>query len=156
MSHSGHEATVRWERRAEPFVDNRYSRAHAWLFDGGTEVPASASPANVPQGTADVSAVDPEEGFVAALASCHMLWFLSLAAAAGFVVERYEDEPVGHMREVRPQREALTEVILRPRVTFDPAHAPNAAALDALHHAAHDHCFLANSVNSTIRIEARS
>ena len=154
---SEHRASVQWQRAdGEDFARGRYSRVHRWNFDGGAELRASASPDVVRAPWSDASAVDPEEAYVAALSSCHMLWFLSLAAAAGFVVERYEDEPIGHMREVRPKREAVTEVILRPRVTFDPAHAPNAAGLDALHHAAHDHCFLANSVNSTIRIEARA
>jgi len=154
---SEHRASVQWQRAdGEDFARGRYSRAHRWNFDGGAEVRASASPSVVRAPWSDPSAVDPEEAYVAALSSCHMLWFLSLAAAAGFVVEKYEDEPVGHMREVRPKREAIAEVILRPRVTFDPAHAPNTAGLDALHHAAHDHCFLANSVNTTIRIEARA
>lgn len=154
---SEHRASVQWQRAdGEDFARGRYSRAHRWHFDGGAEVRASASPQVVRAPWSDPAAVDPEEAYIAALSSCHMLWFLSLAAAAGFVVEKYDDEPVGHLREVRPQREAISDVILRPRVTFDPAHAPDAAGLDALHHAAHEHCFLANSVNSTIRIEART
>jgi len=153
---SEHRATVRWQRRPEEdFARGRYSRAHAWNFDGGAQVHASASPHVVRAPWSDASAVDPEEAYVAALSSCHMLWFLSLAAAARYVVESYADEAVGHMSEVRPGREGITEVVLRPRVAFDPAHTPDAAQLAALHHAAHDHCFLANSVRTTIRIESR-
>ena len=151
-----HVATVEWRRPAgAEFTDQRYPRAHRWRFDGGAEVPASSSPHVVPPPLSDAAAVDPEEAFVAALSSCHMLWFLSLAAAAGFVVESYADDAVGHMTEVRPQRPAVTLVILRPRVIFDAAHAASAAQLEALHHAAHDHCFLANSVRTEIRIESR-
>jgi organic hydroperoxide reductase OsmC/OhrA len=153
---SEHRATVQWQRGAnEDFARGRYSRAHHWHFDGGAQVRASASPHVVRAPWSDASAVDPEEAYIAALSSCHMLWFLSLAAAAGFVVESYEDEALGRMHEVRPQRCAITDVVLRPRVVFDPAHAADAAQLAALHHAAHDHCFLANSVNTTIRIESR-
>jgi organic hydroperoxide reductase OsmC/OhrA len=109
----------------------------------------------VPAPWSDVSAVDPEEAFVAALSSCHMLWFLSLAAGKGFVVDSYEDNAVGHMREIAPNKVAIAEVVLRPRVVFDPAHAADRVQLDALHHAAHERCFLANSVKTEIRIEPR-
>jgi organic hydroperoxide reductase OsmC/OhrA len=154
---SEHRASVNWQRGSnEDFAKGRYSRVHKWGFDGGVQVRASASPHVVRAPWSDPAAVDPEEAFVAALSSCHMLWFLSLAAGAGFVVESYADEAVGHMCEIRPQREAVTEVVLRPRVVFDPAHAADAAQLEALHHAAHDHCFLANSVKTTIRVEPRS
>jgi len=153
---SEHRATVQWQRGDdEDFARGRYSRAHLWSFDGGVQLRASASPSVVRAPWSDAAAVDPEEAYVAALSSCHMLWFLSLAAGAGFVVESYADDAVGHMREVRPQRPAITEVILRPRVVFDPAHAADAAQLQALHHQAHEHCFLANSVKTTIRVESR-
>jgi len=153
---SEHGAKVQWRRKPdEAFAKGRYSRAHTWHFDGGAEVNASASPHVVPLPWSDASAVDPEEAYVAALSSCHMLWFLSITAAQGFVVESYDDEPLGRMHEVRPKREAVTEVVLRPKVVFDPAHAPSSAQLAALHHQAHDHCFLANSVKTEIRIEPR-
>ena len=153
---SEHRATVQWQRGGgEDFAKGRYSRRHRWLFDGGAHVSASASPQVVRAPWSDPGGVDPEEAYVAALSSCHMLWFLSLAAAEGYVVESYDDEAVGRMSEVRPGREAVTDVVLRPRVTFDPAHAADAEQLAALHHAAHDHCFLANSVKTAIRIEPR-
>lgn len=90
-----HSATITWLRGEQPFLDNRYSRAHRWQFDGGLEVPASSSPDVVPQPMSDASAVDPEEAFVASLSSCHMLWFLSLAAKQGFQVDSYKDEAQG-------------------------------------------------------------
>jgi organic hydroperoxide reductase OsmC/OhrA len=143
-----HDATVRWERGAHAFVDNRYGRAHVWVFDGGAEVPASASPASVPRGTADPSAVDPEEGFIAALASCHMLWFLSIAAGRGLVVDRYEDRAVGYITPLAgaPDREVLGRIVLRPVVTFAASSACSAAELAALHEEAHRHCFLSNAL----------
>jgi organic hydroperoxide reductase OsmC/OhrA len=152
---SEHLATIAWDRNDAAFRGGRYSRAHAWRFDCGATVPASASPHVVPAPWSDASAIDPEEAFVAALSSCHMLWFLSLAAAQGFIVDSYEDKAIGHMREIAPRRIGITEVLLRPRVAFDPAHAADRAQLDALHHAAHERCFLANSVKTEIRIESR-
>jgi|SRR5450432_325541 len=152
---SEHIATIAWNRNAALFRGGRYSRAHEWRFDGGTVVPASASPHVVPAPWSDASAVDPEEAFVAALSSCHMLWFLSLAAVQGFIVDSYEDEAIGHMREIAPQRTAITDVVLHPRVAFDPTHAADRGQLDTLHHAAHERCFLANSVKTQIRIEPR-
>jgi organic hydroperoxide reductase OsmC/OhrA len=148
MSHSAHEATVRWERGTQAFLDNRYSRAHAWKFDGGAQFPASASPANVPAGTADPVAVDPEEGFIAALASCHMLWFLSIAASHGFVVDSYEDRAEGLITPLpdAPKRWVLGRVVLRPAVTFARASSCTAAQLSELHEEAHRACFLANAL----------
>ena len=150
---SEHTATVAWQRGSDTFEKGRYSRAHEWHFDGGTVVAASASPDIVPAPWSNANAVDPEEAFVAALSSCHMLWFLSLAAAKGFIVDSYKDAAVGHMREIAPNKMAVAEVTLRPRVVFDPSHAATRMQLDALHHAAHEHCFLANSVKTQITIE---
>jgi organic hydroperoxide reductase OsmC/OhrA len=152
---SKHSATIRWNRNDDAFRGGRYSRVHEWRFDGGAIIAASASPDIVPAPWSDAVAVDPEEAFVAALSSCHMLWFLSLAAAQGFIVDSYEDETLGHMREIAPGKLAITEVVLRPRVMFYPAHAADQAQVDALHHAADERCFLANSVKTRIRIEPR-
>jgi organic hydroperoxide reductase OsmC/OhrA len=145
-------ATIAWERGDEPFTDQRYSRAHRWTFDGGAEVAASSSPQVVRTPMSDPSAVDPEEAFVAALSSCHMLFFLSLAARDGFVVARYEDEALGTMGRDEKGRQAMTAVTLRPRVEYS-GDAPDAAAERALHHGAHDLCYLANSVTTEILVE---
>lgn len=148
-------ATVAWERNGARFTDNRYSRAHAWRFDGGTEVPASASPHVVPTPMSDPVGVDPEEAFVASLSSCHMLWFLSLAAKRGFVVERYEDEAEGVMEKDDAGRLAMTEVTLRPHVVYAPDAAPSEDEDRALHHEAHEKCFITNSVRTEVRVESR-
>ncbi|GAA0716611.1 OsmC family protein [Dokdonella soli] len=153
---STHTATVRWQRGEADFAKGHYSRRHEWRFDGGTVVAASPSPHVVPAPWSDPAGVDPEEAFVAAISSCHMLWFLSIAAERGVIVDRYEDEAVGTMGRIAPQRQAITEVVLRPRITFAEGHAPSAQALEALHEAAHERCFIANSVKSAIRVETRS
>ena len=109
-----HTATVAWDRFDAAFTDNRYSRAHRWMFDGGATIPASSSPHVVPVPMSDPMGVDPEEAFVASLSSCHMLWFLSIAASRGFVVDHYEDNAVGTMARDEAGRLAMTRVVLRP------------------------------------------
>ena len=153
---SSYEATVLWQRgEDETFTDNRYSRAHRWRFDGGLEVPASSSPQVVPLPLSNAANVDPEEAFVAALSSCHMLFFLSFAARERCVVDRYHDEAVGIMAPNDEGRTAMTEVTLRPAVTFSGEHQPGPAQVDAWHHEAHEACFIANSVRTRIRVEPR-
>ena len=151
-----HEYTARieWERdTAEAFTDNRYHRRHRLLFDGGAEVAGSSSPASVPLPLSDASAVDPEEMFVASLSSCHMLWFLALAAKAGFRVDHYNDPAVGIMQRNAAGKVAMTLVTLRPQVAFGGARLPTGDELHALHHRAHEECFIANSVSAEVRCE---
>ncbi|MGH6816428.1 MAG: OsmC family protein [Hyphomicrobiaceae bacterium] len=153
MAHD-YRATVRWRRNGAVFVDNRYSRAHVWAFDGGVEVPASSSPSVVRLPLSRADAVDPEEAFVAALASCHMLFFLSFAAHGGIVVDAYEDEAVGVMRKNADGKLYVAKVTLKPRVAVSGAKRPTEAEIADLHHKSHDECFIANSVKSEIAIEA--
>lgn len=148
---STYTARISWNRDSATFTDNRYSRRHTWHFDG-VDVPASASPQVVPLPFSHEDAVDPEEAFVASLSSCHMLWFLSLAAKRGYVVDRYHDDAVGHMGRNREGKMVMLEVVLRPHVTFGDS-APDDATLEALHHEAHDQCFIANSVKTVVRCE---
>ena len=151
---SDHTARVHWQRQpGEAFGDNRYHRRHEWQFDGGAAVPGSSSPHSVPIPYSDPSAVDPEEAFVAALASCHMLWFLSLAAKAGWVVDDYRDEAVGMLTRNAQGRYAMTQVTLRPAVTYGGPLRPDATEQARLHHAAHEACYIANSVTSDVRCE---
>jgi organic hydroperoxide reductase OsmC/OhrA len=150
---SSHTATIHWQCGDAGFAQGRYSRRHEWRFDGGAVVAASPSPQVVPAPWSDPAAVDPEEAFVAAISSCHMLWFLSIAAERGFVVERYTDEAIGTMTRIGPQCQAITEVVLRPHVEFAQGHAADAAQVAALHEVAHERCFMANSVKAAIRVE---
>lgn len=142
-------ATVIWRRDGAKFTDNRYSRRHLWSFDGGTQVPASASPQIVPPPMSSAAAVDPEEALVAAASSCHMLWFLSLAAQRGFVVDAYEDHAVGTLERNAAGRMAITRIVLRPAIRFagDP---PAPAEITALHARAHEECMIANSLRAEV------
>jgi organic hydroperoxide reductase OsmC/OhrA len=148
-----HTATVSWDRFDAAFTDNRYSRAHRWMFDGGATIPASASPHVVAVPLSDPMGVDPEEAFVASLSSCHMLWFLSVAAGRGFVVDRYEDHAVGTMAPDETGRLAMTRVALRPAIAFSGPRLPTDDEIRAVHDAAHHECFLARSVRTAIVIE---
>ena len=135
------------------FAKGRYSRGHTLSFDGGVEVPASASPHVVGKWAVE-QAVDPEEMLVAALSNCHMLTLLHRARLAGFVATRYADEAEGIMAEIAPGRLAVTRVTLRPAIAWDGA-APSATELDRLHHEAHEECYIANSVKTEVVVEAR-
>jgi len=95
MSH--YSATISWERNGEDFLKNKYSRGHIWRFDGGVEIPASASPQIVPLPWSVAENVDPEEAYVASVSSCHMLFFLSIAANMGYQIDSYVDEASGDM-----------------------------------------------------------
>lgn len=149
---SEYTATVYWQRLGAVFTDNKYSRAHEWRFDGGVTVPGSSSPHVVRVPLSDPNAVDPEEAFIASLSSCHMLFFLSFAAAQGFVVDSYEDRAVGVLAKNEAGRMAMTVVTLRPKVVFS-GKRPTAEQLDELHHRSHDECFIASSVKTDVRCE---
>lgn len=140
-------ATIRWKRDGD-FLAGQYSRAHEIAFDGLT-IKGSASPHNVPAGLAAEDAADPEELLVAALSTCHMLWFLDLARRDGVLIETYEDPAEGVMGKDAEGKIAVTKVTLRPRVTPQVEHG----RLEALHHAAHEKCFIANSVKSEVVVE---
>ena len=149
---SEHLAIVDWSRDGARFVDNRYSRAHRWEFDGGATIPASASPHIVPPPLSDPAGVDPEEAFVASIASCHMLFFLSFAAKRGLVIDSYRDQSVGVLEKDAEGRLAITVVTLRPHVVFS-GDVPAAEDVEAIHIAAHEACFIATSVKTEIRTE---
>jgi len=150
-----HVATVAWRRGDAAFSDNRYSRAHLWRFDGGAEVRASASPHVVPVPLSDPAGVDPEEAFVASLSSCHMLWFLSIAAKRGLVVDSYVDEAVGLMARNAEGRLAMTRVTLRPVVKFTGPRPPAPGEVRQLHDLAHHECYIASSVRTEVVCEPR-
>jgi len=143
---SQHKATVEWKRQGD-FAYETYSRMHEWRFDSGIEVPGRANPGNIPKTAPSSPGIDPEEAFIASLSSCHMLWFLHLAQNRKFVVERYVDEALGVL-----DKNWMSKVTLRPRVTFS-GNAPTAEEHLALHHKAHERCFIANSVKSEVAVE---
>jgi organic hydroperoxide reductase OsmC/OhrA len=147
-------ADAEWTRaEGEDFARQRYSRRHTLRFDGGAVIMASSSPSVVPLPWSDAAAVDPEEAFVAALSSCHLLWFLSLAAKAGWRVARYSDSASGLMTPDARGKLWVSRVTLRPAVVFDGERRPTRQEVMALHHEAHEECFIANSVRSEVLCE---
>lgn len=153
MAHE-YRATVTWKRDGGAvFTDQRYSRGHTWSFDGGITVPGSSSPHSVKLPYSVAEAVDPEEAFVAALSSCHMLTFLYVAAKQGYVIDAYADEAVGVMTRNEHGKMWVSRVTLAPAIIFAGEKRPTPAQFDELHHLAHEECFIANSVKSEVVVQ---
>lgn len=150
---STHVATICWTRSGSNFVAGDYSREHTWRFDGGLTVPASPSPAVVPAPWSNPAHVDPEEAFVAAVSSCHMLTFLWLASKAALVVDAYTDEAVGTMTRNERGVPWVSGIVLRPRITWG-GQPPAPSVIEHLHHQAHEQCFISNSVRTVITVKA--
>lgn len=151
MTH--YSAEVLWLRGGQDFLGNRYSRKHLLRFDGGLEIPGSSSPHVVPLPMSDASAMDPEEAFVSSLASCHMLWFLSIAAKRKFCIDRYFDAATGVMGKNEEGKMAMTVVTLKPEVHFSGEHIPTQEQIAQMHHEAHEECFIANSVKTLVHCQ---
>ena len=150
---SEHKAIVRWAHSEGEFLKGRYSRGHTWTFDGGVTVPASSSPSAVPKPYSVEANVDPEEAYVASLSSCHMLTFLYVAAKAGFEIATYEDEAIGTMTKNERGVLWVSNVVLRPKIAYGGDRRPSPEEEARLHHAAHDQCFIANSVKTVVTVE---
>jgi organic hydroperoxide reductase OsmC/OhrA len=151
---SKYTAEIVWQRNEqEQFIDQKYSRAHLWNFDGGASIAASSSPSIVPLPYSVEENVDPEEAFIASLSSCHMLFFLQLAAKNKLIVDKYDDQAIGIMGKDVQGKICMTKVTLRPRVLFSGDKQPNLAMLETLHHQAHAQCFIANSVKTQVVTE---
>lgn len=148
---SEHKANIIWKRETADFAYQTYNRDHDWQFDSGTTIRASANPAYL----GSESCVDPEEAFVASLASCHMLTFLAVAARGRYVLDAYEDDAVGVLGKDATGKPAMTQVTLRPLVRFSGDKLPTAEELQKLHDQAHQACFIASSVKTQIVIEPR-
>jgi len=144
---SEHKATMEWSLGDAEFTPDAYPRDHTWRFENGVRVDASATPDY--KGNAD--RVDPEEAFVASLASCHMLTFLALCAKHKHSVASYTDTAVGVLEKNDAGKLAITRVTLNPKIEFSD-NAPGADALAELHHTAHDYCFIANSVTTEVTV----
>ncbi len=145
-------ATVVWKRGKEIFIDNKYSRAHQWLFSSGTNIAASSSPHIVPQPYSVNENIDPEEAFVASLSSCHMLFFLSIAARKKWVIDSYEDRASGILEKNEEGKLAMTKVVLDPDIRYS-GDTPSKEQEAEIHHLAHEVCFIANSVKTIVEIK---
>ncbi|HYC68478.1 OsmC family protein [Brevundimonas sp.] len=152
---SEHLAVIEWSREGQAFSDNQYARAHDWRFDGGAVVRGSSAPSSVPAPMSDPAAVDPEEALVAAVSSCHMLFFLAFARKDGFVVDHYRDQASGELGRDDRGRVSITAVTLRPAAAFSGENRPDPAALGDLHHRAHEACYIANSIRAAVTVEPR-
>lgn len=146
---SEHIAQLVWTRTTPDFDYRTYTRDHVWRFDNGSEIAASATPAYL----GNPALIDPEEAYVASLASCHMLTFLALATRKRFIVDRYEDKAVGYVEKNAEGKLAVTRVLLQPSVTFSGDKMPTADDLSQLHDMAHRECFIANSVLTEIEVK---
>jgi organic hydroperoxide reductase OsmC/OhrA len=149
---SEHKATISWKRTSPDFIKGKYSREHSWTFDGGLTIPASPSPSVVPAPYSNPAHVDPEEAYVASISSCHMLTFLYLASKQGFQVDSYEDEAVGLMSKNEKGAAWVSSVTLNPKITYSGEKLPAPEDEVHLHHLAHEQCFIANSVKTTITV----
>jgi organic hydroperoxide reductase OsmC/OhrA len=151
---ANHRATIEWTCGvpSADFLKGRFSREHRWSFDGGLSVIGSSSPSVVPAPWSNPAGVDPEEAFVASLSSCHMLTFIWLAGKAGFAVATYRDEAVGTTSKNDKGAVWVSQVTLSPQITYSEERVPTAEELAKLHHAAHEGCFIANSVKTEIVI----
>lgn len=143
-------AKIIWERGTQLFIDNKYSRAHRWQLDDNVIIPASSSPHIVPLPYSITEAIDPEEAFVASLSSCHMLWFLSIAANRQFCVDQYVDSASGIMSKDEKNKDYISEVTLQPKVVFSGNRTPTPEEIFLMHHEAHEACFIANSVKTQV------
>jgi len=146
-------ATITWQKQpAEEFEKGRYSRVHQWAFDGGMKIAASSSPSVVPVPMSDASLIDPEEAFLASLSSCHLLFFLSIAAKKKLIVEKYEDHVQGTMGENEDGKMAMLTATLNPVIVFSGEHRPSEETIRQIHELAHTSCYIANSVKTKIEI----
>lgn len=150
-----HRATISWTTDVAPadFARGRYSREHAWSFDGGVTVAGSSSPSVVPLPWSSAAAIDPEEAFVASVASCHMLTFLYLAGKRGFALAGYRDDAVGVMTKGANGVPWVSRITLRPVLAWTGDRRPSAAELADLHHHAHEQCFISNSIRTEVVVE---
>jgi organic hydroperoxide reductase OsmC/OhrA len=151
---SEHKATIRWTQSQGDFLKGTYSREHTWTFDGGMTVQASSSPAAVRVPFSNPANVDPEEAFVASLSSCHMLTYLYVASRKGFEVSSYEDEAVGVMTKNERGVPWVSTVTLHPRITYAGSKTPTPEEVNQMHHAAHEGCFIANSVKTDVQVKS--
>lgn len=146
-----HHITLRWRRSTPDFDYKTFDRTHTWRFAGGQMVQGSSAPAFY----GDPTLANPEEGLVAALASCHMLTFLSIAALKHLTVDSYEDDAAGELGKNDQGKTMIRRIVLRPKVTFSGDQPPDAATIAGIHDKAHENCFIANSLLTEVVLEPR-
>lgn len=148
-----HKAIIGWTRTSPDFLKGKYSREHTWTFDGGATVAASPSPAVVPAPYSNPALVDPEEAYVASVSSCHMLTFLFLAGRQGFQVDSYRDEAVGLTTKNERGVPWVSSITLNPQIAYSGEKLPTPEDASRLHLAAHEQCFIANSIKTEVVVK---
>lgn len=147
---SEHKATIEWKRETPDFNPKSYNRSYKVTFAGGIQIEGSAAPDYM--GNADLT--NPEELFVSALSGCHMLTFLFLAARQGFIIDNYRDEAVGKLGKNAQGKMAVTHVTLKPKISFSGDKKPSSSEIEQIHHQAHENCFIANSVTTSVDVQS--
>jgi len=143
------EGTLRWHGQPADlaFTYDTLNRSTTMSFAGGASIDASAP--SVYKG--DDSKPNPETLMLASLMQCHFLTFMAVASKSGATVLSYSDRASGRLA-MKDGRIRYVEVTLHPKVALaDPAHA---AKLASFHEKAHANCFMANSVNFPVLVEA--
>jgi organic hydroperoxide reductase OsmC/OhrA len=145
-----HTAHIQWTRKDAIFTDGKYPRAHAVTFDGGQSLTGSPAPDVVRPPLSDPQGTDPEEMLVAAVSSCHMLFFLDFARKAGFIIDSYEDAAEGTLGKGEDGIARMTEIRLKPAIMWSGEVLPSAADIALLHHKAHEACFIGQSLKCPV------
>lgn len=148
---SNYSINLSWRRETPDFDVKTFNRNHVWRLPGGQTVQASAAP----EYSGDARLSNPEEALLAALSSCHMLTFLSIAAIKGQVVDSYEDDPVAELGKNEKGKMMVARIILRPKAMFNSVTVHDTDAVLALHHKAKENCFIGNSLLSQVILEPR-
>ena len=144
-----HFAEVTWTANAHSEQLDTYSRDHTVTLENGHSLLASAAPAYL----GNPKAANPETLLLAALASCHMLTFLAIAAKRGYPVATYQDKAIGTLGKNAEGRMAITLCVLKPQIEFADGRSPSAEEPVKFHDSAHRNCFIANSLSTEVRIE---
>lgn len=148
MNYTSH---IHWQRNNIPFTAKTYDRTHQISFGAANNSTVNASSAPEFMGKAEL--VNPEELFTASISSCLMLTFLYIAAMKNIVIEDYKAETIGTLAKNAEGKMAVTEVVIKPVVSFGEGTQPDAATLQDIFKKAHDQCFISSSVKTTVKIE---
>lgn len=145
MKYTSH---LTWNRGDAAFTPKTYDRTHTIRFGGGTTIEGSAAP----EFLGKAALVNPEELFIASISSCFMLTFIYLACTKNLTINAYSAEATGTLGKNAEGKMAMTEVTIKPDITFE-NDQPDAATLQELFHKAHEMCFISCSVKTNVRVE---
>jgi len=145
---SEHKISIDWKRGQADFVYQSYSRDHTITFSPTGTVCGSAAP----EFRGNAQCLNPEQAFISAMSSCHMLTFLAIAAKQGFTVDAYHDEATGMLGKNPDNVTAVVRISLKPVVAFSGPRVPTDEQFSIMHQQAHEQCFIANSVAKCVEV----